>query len=73
MESRLKLFLILVVALFLCSCVREKDVLTHNLQVCYSVCPYHDGLLITNWGTDSINLLNKEGKGYVAFHKDGIT
>ena len=73
MESRLKLFLILVVALFLCSCVREKDVLTRNLQICYSVCPYQDGLLISNWGTDSINPLNQEGKGYIAFHKEGIT
>ena len=63
----------LLVILATVACVREKDVLTHNLQVCYSVCPYHDGLLITNWGTDSINPLNKEGKGYVAFHKDGIT
>ena len=73
MESRLKLFLILVVALFLCSCVREKDVLTRHLQICYSVCPYQDGLLISNWGTDSINPLNQEGKGYIAFHKEGVT
>ena len=73
MGSRLKLFLILVVALFLYSCVREKDVLTRNLQICYSVCPYQDGLLISNWGTDSINPLNQEGKGYIAFHKEGVT
>ena len=55
------------------SCVREKDVLARNLQICYSVCPYQDGLLISNWGTDSINPLNQEGKGYIAFHKEGVT
>lgn len=63
----------LLVVLAMVACVREKDVLTRNLQICYSVCPYHDGLLITNWGTDSINPLNSEGKGYIAFHKEGIT
>ena len=63
----------LLVILATVACVREKDVLTHNLQVCYSVCPYQDGLLIANWGTDSINPLNSEGKGYIAFHKEGVT
>lgn len=63
----------LLVVLAMMACVREKDVLTHNLQVCYSVCPYQDGLLIANWGTDSINPLNSEGKGYIAFHKEGVT
>ena len=63
----------LLVILATVACVREKDVLTHNLQVCYSVCPYQDGLLIVNWGTDSINPLNSEGKGYIAFHKEGVT
>jgi len=55
------------------ACVREKDVLTRNLQICNSVCPYQDGLLITNWGIDSIDPLNSEGKGYIAFHKEGVT
>ncbi len=63
----------LLVVLAMMACVREKDVLTHYLQVCYSVCPYQDGLLISNWGTDSINPLNQEGKGYIAFHKEGVT
>ena len=63
----------LLVVLAMVACVREKDVLTRNLQICYSVCPYQEGLLITNWGTDSINPLNQEGKGYIAFHKEGIT
>ena len=63
----------LLVVLAMVACVREKDVLTRNLQICYSVCPYQDGLLISNWGTDSINPLNQEGKGYIAFHKEGVT
>ncbi|MDD3479239.1 MAG: hypothetical protein PHI42_02480 [Paludibacteraceae bacterium] len=63
----------LLVVLAMMACVREKDVLTRNLQICYSVCPYQDGLLISNWGTDSINPLNQEGKGYIAFHKEGVT
>ena len=63
----------LLVVLAMVACVREKDVLTRNLQICYSVCPYQEGLLISNWGTDSINPLNQEGKGYIAFHKEGIT
>ncbi len=63
----------LLVVLAMVACVREKDVLTRNLQICYSVCPYREGLLISNWGTDSINPLNQEGKGYIAFHKEGVT
>ena len=63
----------LLVVLAMVACVREKDVLTRNLQICNSVCPYQDGLLITNWGTDSIDPLNSEGKGYIAFHKEGVT
>ena len=63
----------LLVVLAMVACVREKDVLTRNLQICNSVCPYQDGLLISNWGTDSINPLNQEGKGYIAFHKEGVT
>ncbi len=63
----------LLVVLAMVACVREKDVLTRNLQICNSVCPYQDGLLITNWGTDSIDPLNREGKGYIAFHKEGVT
>ncbi|GEM_PF-3072584 len=63
----------LLVVLAMMACVREKDVLTRNLQICYSVCPYHDGLLIANWGTDSIDPLSREGKGYIAFHKEGVT
>lgn len=63
----------LLVVLAMVACVREKDVLTRNLQICYSVCPYQEGLLISNWGTDSINPLNQEGKGYIAFHKEGVT
>ena len=63
----------LLVVLAMMACVREKDVLTRNLQICYSVCPYQDGLLITNWGIDSIDPLNSEGKGYIAFHKEGVT
>ena len=49
----------LLVVLAMVACVREKDVLTRNLQICNSVCPYQDGLLITNWGTDSIDPLNR--------------
>ena len=63
----------LLVVLAMVACVREKDVLTRNLQICNSVCPYQDGLLITNWGIDSIDPLNREGKGYIAFHKEGVT
>ena len=63
----------LLVVLAMMACVREKDVLTRNLQICNSVCPYQDGLLISNWGTDSIDPLNREGKGYIAFHKEGVT
>ena len=63
----------LLVVLAMVACVREKDVLTRNLQICNSVCPYQDGLLISNWGTDSIDPLNREGKGYIAFHKEGVT
>ena len=55
------------------ACIREKDELTKQLHFCSSVCPYQDGLLIANWGSNTLDPLNSEGKGYIAFHKDGLT
>lgn len=45
--------------------VKEK------LRYCESTYPYDGGILIANFGTDELNPLNSEGKGYIVFYKDG--
>lgn len=46
-------------------------VVDEGLRFCESTLPYGDGLLVANFGTDELNPLNGEGKGYVVFWKEG--
>ena len=48
-----------------------KAVVTDGLRFCESTYPYQDGLLIASFGTEQLNPLNTEGKGYISFYKDG--
>lgn len=48
-----------------------KEVVDQNLRYCESTYPYQDGMLIANFGTAELNPLNTEGKGYIAYYKDG--
>lgn len=42
-----------------------------GIRYCESTYPYQDGLLIANFGTEELNPLNSEGKGYIVFYKEG--
>ncbi len=47
------------------------NVIDKGIRYCESTYPYNDGLLIANFGTEQLNPLNTEGKGYIVLHKDG--
>lgn len=70
---KIRVLIAILIVMFTTACVREKDELTKKLHFCQSVLPYQDGLLIANWGSDTLDPLNSEGKGYIAFHQDGLT
>lgn len=48
-----------------------ETVVTDHIRFCESTYPYQDGLLIASFGTEELNPLNTEGKGYVLLYKDG--
>lgn len=48
-----------------------ETVVTDQIRFCESTYPYQEGLLIANFGTQELNPLNTEGKGYVVYYKDG--
>lgn len=43
----------------------------NGIRFCESTYPYNDGILVANFGTEALNPLNTEGKGYILFVKDG--
>lgn len=49
----------------------SEIVVTDSLRFCESTYPYDGGLLIANFGTEELNPLNNEKKGYILFYKDG--
>lgn len=73
--------LVLVVATLFASC-KKKEVeqqtapeddgapITEQLRFCESVCPYDGGLLIANFGTNSLGDSIVDGLGYITYYKD---
>lgn len=51
----------------------ELTVISEHIRFCESTYPYQGGILISNFGTEQLNPLNTEGKGYIVAHKDGKT
>jgi len=49
----------------------EPTIITDSIRFCESTYPYDGGILIANFGTEQLNPLNTEGKGYIVFAKDG--
>lgn len=47
------------------------NVIDKGIRYCESTYPYDGGLLIAKFGTEQLNPLNTEGKGYIVLHKDG--
>lgn len=58
-----------------CSKSEESQhyIINENIRFCESTYPYKGGILIANFGTEQLNPLNNEGKGYISYHKDGAT
>ena len=75
--------LLLIGSIFVVSCksktkkqtqiVVADTTITENIKFCESTYPYQGGLLIANFGTETLNPLNNEGKGYIAYNKEGKT
>lgn len=42
-----------------------------GIRFCESTYPYNNGILVANFGTEALNPLNTDGKGYILFVKDG--
>ncbi|MEG1950778.1 MAG: hypothetical protein RR137_10515 [Odoribacter sp.] len=53
------------------SCAQHTNTISENLRFNESTYPYKDGLLIANFGTEQLNPLNSEGKGYIVYSKEG--
>lgn len=53
--------------------IQVEKIHTEGIRFCESTYPYDGGLLIANFGTDQLNPLNQEGKGYILYCKDSKT
>ena len=45
-------------------------VITERIRFCESTYPYNGGILIANFGTEELNPLNNENKGYILYYKN---
>ena len=50
---------------------RSVSIFDEGLRYCESTYPYEGGMLIANFGTEQLNPLNTEGKGYIVWYKEG--
>lgn len=51
--------------------MQKANIMSENLRFNESTYPYKEGLLIANFGTEQLNPLNSEGKGYIVYSKEG--
>lgn len=49
----------------------QSTVFSDGLKFCESTYPYGDGVLVANFGTEQLNPLNDEGKGYIMYLHNG--
>lgn len=54
-----------------CSCTQQPQILGEGLKFTESTYPYGNGILVANFGSDALNPLNSEGKGYIMYFEDG--
>lgn len=50
---------------------KVETVIDKGIRYCESTYPYEGGMLIANFGTEQLNPLNTEGKGYIVWYKKG--
>ena len=49
---------------------KQVEIVNENIRYCESTYPYNGGILIANFGTEQLNPLNAEGKGYILYYKN---
>ncbi len=54
-----------------CTTAGANKTISDGIRFCESTYPFEGGILIANFGTDRLNPLNTEGKGYILRYKDG--
>ena len=54
-----------------CAETSKDTVIREGIRFCESTYPYQGGILIANFGSEQLNPLNSEGKGYILHYKDG--
>lgn len=69
MRRVFSLYLFFLSVLVSAQTVRIAD---QGIRYCESTYPYNGGILVANFGTEALNPLNAEGKGYVIWIKDGF-
>lgn len=52
---------------------KKAEVVQSGIRFCESTYPYQDGILVANFGTEELNPLNNEGKGYILYLKGNET
>lgn len=82
-KSKLFIFVLVVVQAAVSGCQSKSNknnsentdkqsiIVSKNIRFCESTYPYEGGILIGNFGTEQLNPLNNEGKGYINYYKDG--
>lgn len=63
----------LMSGIWMASAQTQPTVLTDGLRFCESTYPYDGGVLIANFGSEQLNPLNSEGKGYIVYYKNGVS
>lgn len=63
--------LLLNAAVASCTSTEENKVVSDGIRFCESTYPYQGGILIANFGSEQLNPLNTEGKGYILHYKKG--
>lgn len=75
-------FYSMVILVMVAGCQNKKSenaqsvvpvIITDNFRFNESTYPYDEGILVANFGTEQLNPLNEEGKGYIAYRKGGRT
>lgn len=63
--------IMVLAAMMVCIPVFSQEIIEKGLRFCESTFSYDGGLLVASFGSDQLNPLNDEGKGYITFFKDG--
>lgn len=69
--KRIILVLSIIAIVPVCYAQEIKNVITDGIRFCESTYPWNGQILIANFGTETLNPLNIEGKGYILSFSNG--